>query len=1093
MIDLSAAVASALLRALSLRIEVRPLFRGIGPEDVLCPHFRGSRRGRPLSTGPVRNLYSDHCFRTQAQLRVHPNGKKMDRNLTKNLIRRTRSLRAIANRKVYGETERQRAGEFRVEFRDALADAKRASKAAEYVNAIRFLSDALELQRRRFGFHPIDFDNVRSTKERQPLSLENELEWATARILHDSDVVAGHFRARDELSRVVLASTAGEALANVAAHEVDFGASYWAAQLRIATLGALKSTAEAKQAASLMAKAMPRSAFAFAASVAAQRTEFAVSLHFLVETSLRRIEWLQNHQLKEFLTFCITCRVPSDATQQRQLLAFTDNLGPIDQVEVAEAMLVDRANQGHWRSANGALLRLAHVLAEAGSAPARKLLRTAKEGPDFLDMRRGGIDETFCGRPRVGYRAARNRLSESASDCHDIFSLAVASALLVSAERAGHDASEVKGLRGTRTETALAVSFALSLAEYIGRSGAQRSTGRSRILDLPKALAQFSSLPVVRGVRALFDAQVSADLSETVRCLAEAAVYSEAPSALDLAVVRVLGSEIESVTGVAEARARHASVDFFCALLFGSMGTEPGCLVSDARALALAFGIAMRGQFAQARPFADSARKSTTQAIAANASAAALVIYSNIGDLESACEVIAQEVIAQRMRFSSLPVSQALEPFQSENFQKLSTIENAVVALHLWVQTAHDDRLHSWRVFSIEELLYRHGVDRPSLLQIADEPVARARQLHILGRACTLEVLDMLISMGSTREVLEERAAICKRLLDAGALQEAQAYRDELLSITRSLATERGLRVIDSSRVHVDLDQLRATLVEELGEALSRFLQLAQSELSTSETFDEATRAVAMLTAAEASALGLPSSEIDGILIAILARATDRFLFGVPGGLDSNLSKRVRHGSIVGYLRAPSARESLALLKGDSGKYAAVQRPAFFESIVQTEHRELTAHLSHFSNALDDILFHLKDSVLQVRSASRPIGVFDLQITAPQYRILRSAALGSHSPDDLVSTLLVSLWAILGLSLQRAADYIQVAARREIDGVFESLRFRIAASGLSAALKAAVGQAIGRAKAGTESALAQCAEWFGQLIQPLIRSATKSF
>ena len=68
--------------------------------------------------------------------------------------------------------------------------------------------------------------------------------------------------------------------------------------------------------------------------------------------------------------------------------------------------------------------------------------------------------------------------------------------------------------------------------------------------------------------------------------------------------------------------------------------------------------------------------------------------------------------------------------------------------------------------------------------------------------------MDMSRAFTSSREVIEERRAVCAALKDFDAPQ-VPAYDNEIYEITNQIVIADGLRLVDSSRIHVDVEAMR--------------------------------------------------------------------------------------------------------------------------------------------------------------------------------------------------------------------------------------------------------------------------------------------
>jgi hypothetical protein len=451
-------------------------------------------------------------------------------------------------------------------------------------------------------------------------------------------------------------------------------------------------------------------------------------------------------------------------------------------------------------------------------------------------------------------------------------------------------------------------------------------------------------------------------------------------------------------------------------------------------------------------------------------------LSSKQGDIWAAARLAADEFVEWGVDPSSLPISEIFDGVVWNDLRDSSKhieLSNAMSALP---QKSQDERMRSYRRFALESYLRQAGIDRPSEMRRVSIPVARRHLIHFLSRVCTQSMLDMLPSMHGTRDVLEERRAICGYLvaLDPG---KAPEYEDEVLTISRELAVLDGLETFDGSRVHVDMDALAQILKRDLTEGFARYSSLVEGENSTSESFDQVLKDILRRDIQARLLITIPVSEADELLISMIWRARDRFLFNIPHGLDSYLSKRIRHGSIVGFIRSPGEKEGVIAQRTESGAYKIEGSWADRVSDLSQRQR-LTDLLCSFSRSIDDRLILLRDVLLHVRSEDKPRGMLDARLSPPEYHLIRSIASKDKSLDGFVDTILLSLRGLLGPSLFEVRDYIGRDILRFVSDQFELLRNRARDVLVNPEERAAFDGAAGRASASMQAAVQSASMWF---------------
>jgi hypothetical protein len=209
----------------------------------------------------------------------------------------------------------------------------------------------------------------------------------------------------------------------------------------------------------------------------------------------------------------------------------------------------------------------------------------------------------------------------------------------------------------------------------------------------------------------------------------------------------------------------------------------------------------------------------------------------------------------------------------------------------------------------------------------------------------------------------------------------------------------------------------------------------------------------------------------------MIRQVRERFLFDIPHGLDSYLSKRIRHGSIVGYLRGPAEKEGIIASQNLDGSYKPSER---WRSLVDgvPNKSELEAVLQSFARSFDGHLLRLKDVLLHVKSEHHPLGIFDAPIGPPLFHLIRSVTSRDASLQGFVDTLLASLWGLLNPSLSSARDLLQKDTARTLSEMFDSLRGEIHRLVPNHQDRVELEMAAGRASAGVQAAVQTVAAWF---------------
>ncbi|REM99183.1 hypothetical protein DSI35_22915, partial [Mycobacterium tuberculosis] len=220
---------------------------------------------------------------------------------------------------------------------------------------------------------------------------------------------------------------------------------------------------------------------------------------------------------------------------------------------------------------------------------------------------------------------------------------------------------------------------------------------------------------------------------------------------------------------------------------------------------------------------------------------------------------------------------------------------------------------------------------------------------------------------------------ICQQLVrqDPGA---ATKYLEEIRQITYTVELEEGIRNFDSSRLFVNEAAIQEWGAKSLAEDYSRYRLLQDASLPELENIQAA--AVFVLNDRESplpqALLDQPKTEADRLLLDLAQRVLREFLYGATSGLNAYLSLRIRHGSLAGHLRGPLEESgAIALRDSTSGVYQSISTWSGIIFHLPTRTGSLiNKEFDDFSRRFDERVAYFIEEILQIRSDSKPLGVF---------------------------------------------------------------------------------------------------------------------
>ena len=415
----------------------------------------------------------------------------------------------------------------------------------------------------------------------------------------------------------------------------------------------------------------------------------------------------------------------------------------------------------------------------------------------------------------------------------------------------------------------------------------------------------------------------------------------------------------------------------------------------------------------------------------------------NSGATSEAISTIADLVCENDHLDSLLPVDKIIKRYSKwGEFRQYGADISLSILIDKRLKLNYSDSLASLRRAAVDNFLKFNAVSTPSQLSIEPDKFDRLKLIYFFKNLCVASVLDMCEGLEGSRAIDEERRRVLS-LLSKLDPKNASEYQDEILSITSSMRIREGIKVVDGSRIHVDEDGISRWAKTELQESLNRYQSLVKAGIGVAENFEVVLRDVLSNSQASKSYLEIPKNEADELLIDVVRSLRDRFLFDTAFGLNSFLSKRVRHNSISGYIRAAAYNENLVTQKA-SGDYKSNSYWLEKFSYLEVEQLEaVSSCLEQFSKSFDDLTLYLRNEIIQIRSVDRIDGLIELPILPSMFHILRSAVQDGYSMDAFLSTCYEAFWIMIEPSLSLVRSQLKRRYKFDFNALFEKLKLDV--------------------------------------------------
>ena len=991
--------------------------------------------------------------------------KKKAISLVSGVVARSRAVERPHVKGDKGKARRlastEKAYLYRSLLNTALLEARSRISAQEIEGFFGDVKKLTAFENARFAGDPVEFTYLRQMEDVKARTLKFELSWLTERVLCSADQLNNIIKIKNGIEQLVLRGRYEQALIEMDSLEAVHGASLWSLSLRVAVLQSHGGDEAQKDYVSVIRTRYPKAILPFYMRHLSERAELSVPIGWYLENVQRRVDRFREDDLKIYLKFKALEEWPTETSSIAAILRVEQNHHVLDIYETFLSCIQHLVTTTQDKVLRKQIVQIADKLSEIRDFRIEKISLLLGANPRLRDCAIDG-GQVSCpllsGHPRTAYRVLRKQ--EEAEHNSGFTMILHAMALSV-----------VENLSAgiERKHVNLHERVAVGLASTTKRE----DTLDDSVADEAKKIGNvYSALPSCAAIKYFQKALAANSTEQLFRWLTISTANCEHLSFLDVAS----SSSSVEIAGSFRRYLHDTMTDELSQILLQIDTAQVAQLDEGIAGYAMSCAAHNAGRFDDVEATIERALESPSSILRNSAAVIALSAYGANGNYPSAAQLISKEVAVEARPVDSLPVQLVFADAGWRDLAPYSediAMSNSLAALSD-IEPTDDTRTN--RIFALQRVLKKAGFILPSELKELAKGVRRQEFIYFLQRACSMDVLDMLDSLKSSMAVLGQRRDIYSALLEIDP-DHAVEYRYQILSISKEIKISQGLKTIDATRVHVDAQALRSILRRDLTESFSRYLQLTKDGDASSDSFDEILRDLTKPDQLAKHLLFPKQSEADDLLFTMIGQARDRFLFNVPHGLDSYLSKRVRHGSIVGHLRAPAEAEGMITQQDGEGRYKENTRWGHAISLASNPTEMQKAFLS-FARSLDQHLLRLKDVLLHVRSEDKPLGLFDLRIQPIQYRLIRSVAIQDRTLDAFLETMMGTLRGLLNNALVGANAHILQDTSRHIDGLFQQLRATVDQQLSPCDDRMEIISAINRASASVHAAVTSAANWF---------------
>ncbi|WP_147443172.1 hypothetical protein [Corallococcus sp. AB011P] len=460
-------------------------------------------------------------------------------------------------------------------------------------------------------------------------------------------------------------------------------------------------------------------------------------------------------------------------------------------------------------------------------------------------------------------------------------------------------------------------------------------------------------------------------------------------------------------------------------------------------------------------------------------------VLLRLGRIDECIELMGATFAYDYTMYDMLPLRDAAEAINGGVRQRLRSRLALAIVYDMYYEFVSRD-LKKYIVFAYEDFLTAHGVARPSELSGFLDRFDYDQIEYFLANVCIESVMGKSIVFKGSREVTEERIAVCRLLLDMKSSQ-ADELQAEIRELLGGLMVRRRLRDVEQRKIYVDLAGVVRTAETRLREDFNRYAAFLKhgvgtARLTTAAALAESKDKVKLVDAEGQARLSLPSNEAMDILGSIVARLRDEYVSSSAHGLDGYLSVRIRHGTLSGHLRSPvEAQKLITPWDEASGEYRPNEAwAAKFSGSTKGVREHIEARLGRFSRDFDEIVRMMLNEWIRVRRVPEDKGLFNFVFYETDAVGLAQLVGLNVGFVELVNAIFAMFGRRLEHSLKVVREAIERIAKSKVNDLLAELQSEISQirGELDPRAFNDFSNAISAARTGVQVAFDRVVEWF---------------
>lgn len=389
--------------------------------------------------------------------------------------------------------------------------------------------------------------------------------------------------------------------------------------------------------------------------------------------------------------------------------------------------------------------------------------------------------------------------------------------------------------------------------------------------------------------------------------------------------------------------------------------------------------------------------------------------------------------------------------------------------------------------YAMDDFLAAYGADKPSTLSVDELHIPTGKLVYFLDKVCIPDVMDSLLCFDGSEDVEKERIQICRLLVEIDP-ENARRYTDEISKITQRSMVRKGIQQFDESKIYVDIAGLSKSLEASLKESFNRYLDVSSLSLkgitfidTTDDLFSTYTISVINDDSGKLQRVVLMANGKIAAFKEMFLEVRDRFISSNEFGLDSYLSVRIRHGTLIGQIRRQFESAHLITQKDKETEeyYENSYWKERLKSISPDRMSQLQNELRNFSRRIDNITRVLNNEWIQVKTEKKnQNGLFDFSYTDGQIQLLFASKFTAISTyEEFIESSFSELWERTEHSLTAIRQEISQRLKQQLVEAIDTLYLGLAQI-MDREMLATINSSISTCRTNIQNELERIERWF---------------